>query len=323
MYSPRFAINCFKTTQDNNVGDVIEPWMYPSIIPQIREAIKRRYELIPYLYSLALESHLAAIPPQRWIGWGHESDHEVWTTHLLRGEEQFWLGDSLLVGGVYESGRNTARVYLPGSGTPIRPSNSPPSPPPTTDRATPLEGYINLTAPHDHLMAGQWANIASEWHVSIPILAKIGGAIPVGKPVPTSSPLEDKTKFSSLSPDDYRGVEIFPPKRSSNGKVWTNTWYEDDGLSADPVISRFTIEYSCTEEDISIRFTPKIEDNGFVPLWKELDIILPVGDNRKVVLEDDSKAPAAPVGKDRKERMVFRIPVLVRRSGHHGEQERK
>src|ERR1700685_1025062 len=63
IYSPRFAINCFKTAPDNNlVGDVIEPWMYPSIIPQIRATIKRRYELIPYLYSLALESHMSAIP---------------------------------------------------------------------------------------------------------------------------------------------------------------------------------------------------------------------------------------------------------------------
>lgn len=31
--------------------------MYPEITPLIRDAIKRRYELIPYLYSLMLESH--------------------------------------------------------------------------------------------------------------------------------------------------------------------------------------------------------------------------------------------------------------------------
>ena len=47
IHTPRFAINCFETGEDNLVGDVIEPWMYPEILPEVREAIRRRYELIP------------------------------------------------------------------------------------------------------------------------------------------------------------------------------------------------------------------------------------------------------------------------------------
>ncbi len=114
IHSPRFAINCYKTCpEDNSVGDVIEPWMYPEVTPIIRAAIKRRYELMPYIYSLALESHLTASPAQRWVGWGYEDDPNVWTSELLRGEEQYWLGDSLLIGGVYESGLSEAKLYLP------------------------------------------------------------------------------------------------------------------------------------------------------------------------------------------------------------------
>jgi alpha-glucosidase (family GH31 glycosyl hydrolase) len=64
IHSPRFAINCFKTGEDNSVGDVIEPWMYPEILPNIRQALQRRYELIPYIYGLMLLSHLTATPPQ-------------------------------------------------------------------------------------------------------------------------------------------------------------------------------------------------------------------------------------------------------------------
>lgn len=78
-YSQRFAINCFKTINENNIGDVIEPWMYPEITHLVRKAIKRRYAMIPYIYSLMLESHQTAIPPQRWTGWGYEKDPEVWT----------------------------------------------------------------------------------------------------------------------------------------------------------------------------------------------------------------------------------------------------
>jgi hypothetical protein len=310
IYSARFAINCFKTSQDNNlVGDVIEPWMYPSTTPLVRDAIKRRYELIPYVYSLALESHLSATPPQRWIGWGYESDPEVWTPALLRGEEQYWLGDTLLIGGVYEPGLNVARMYLPRSSNPTRPSSSSSSSSTTADNTTSVDGYINLNAPYQQLPAGQWVVIASEWQTSIPVLAKIGGAIPVGKPVPTSSPPEDRMQFPSLVPDDYRGVEIFPPNGSSNGDAWVNTWYEDDGLSADPVISRFTIEYRCTEKGISVRFTSRIGDGGFKPLWKELDIILPAGDDRGVIIGDNG-TPATRIGKDKRGRMVFRMPVI-------------
>lgn len=114
IYSPRFAINCFKTVNDNNVGEVIEPWMYPAITPLVRKAIKRRYEMIPWLYSMMLESHLTATPPQRWTGWGYESDPEVWKREITDGETQYWLGDALLIGGVYEPGVSQAKVYHPG-----------------------------------------------------------------------------------------------------------------------------------------------------------------------------------------------------------------
>uniref|UniRef100_A0A0B7JM87 alpha-glucosidase n=1 Tax=Bionectria ochroleuca TaxID=29856 RepID=A0A0B7JM87_BIOOC len=65
------------TINDNSVGDVIEPWMYPAITPHVRKAIKRRYAIMPYIYSAALQSHKSALPPQRWTGWGYESDPNV------------------------------------------------------------------------------------------------------------------------------------------------------------------------------------------------------------------------------------------------------
>ncbi len=95
------------------MGDVIEPWQYPAIAPLVRAAIRRRYELVPYTYSLSLKSHLTAVPPQRWTGWGYEHDPVVWTRPLLAGDTQYWFGDALLVAGVYEEGVDTARVYLP------------------------------------------------------------------------------------------------------------------------------------------------------------------------------------------------------------------
>jgi alpha-glucosidase (family GH31 glycosyl hydrolase) len=291
------------------VGDVIEPWMFPAITPLIRDTIKRRYELIPYLYSSAIESHRDAIPPQRWVGWGYESDPEVWTPALLKGEAQYWLGDTLLIGGVYESGLSTARMYLPRAQTRVTSSGKASIADSFTNpEAEPREGYINLNAPYQHLLAGQWVTIESAWQNSIPVLAKIGGAIPVGKPAATSSPLEDKTEFPSLVADDYRGIEIFPPKGSSNGHIWKNTWYEDDGLSAKPNISNFTISYTSTAANVMVTFEKNIHEiDGFVPLWKELEIILPVFDERVVTGADGRSA--TDLGRDSRGRRVFKISV--------------
>ncbi|KAM0512391.1 hypothetical protein ACHAPE_008958 [Trichoderma viride] len=264
-YSQRFAINCFKTLNENNIGDVIEPWMYPEITHLVRKAIKRRYAMIPYIYSLMLESHQTAIPPQRWTGWGYEKDPEVWAGPITEGETQYWLGDSLLIGGVYEPGATQARVYLPKA-------------------SDDDEGYINLKAPYQYLEAGQWATIDAEWHgAGIPVLAKVGTAIPVGKDVQVLSAGE-KENVADLPLDDYRAVEIFPPREGSSTKKYKTVWYEDDGVSAvaKNKVSKYSIEYSVEGSTIKVQFF-RDETSGYVAPWKAPVIVLPPGDSRVVV----------------------------------------
>lgn len=289
----RFAINCFKTSpQDNQAGEVIEPWMYPEITPMIRKAIKRRYEIMPYIYSLGLESHLTASPPQRWIGWGYESDPEVWTKALKNGEEQYWFGDTLLVGGVYQPGVDKARVYLPRSFDGFD------------------YGYVNLNAPYEYLASGQWVTVASPWRESIPLLAKIGGAIPVGKNVQTRMPGDKSPESKGLPEDDYRGVEVFPPKGSSHGHIFSTTWYEDDGLSLKPNISSFTVSYVSTEEKVTVLVTPH-SDNIFVPAWKNVALILPHGDERYI--ESSRGFSVERLSRDSNGRVRYRMPLATAR----------
>lgn len=262
--------------------------MYPEITPLVRDAIKRRYEMLPYIYSVGLESHRSAIPPQRWIGWGYESDPEVWTKTLKVGEEQFWFGDTVLVGGVYKAGVTTADVYLP------RKSN---------DKFD--YGYVNMNAPYTYFASGQWVQIPSEWRESIPLIARVGGAIPVGKDVHTRVPGDDSAASQGVEElDDYRGVEIFPPRGTSHGNVFSTTWFEDDGISAEPSISRYTLCYSSTEEKVLVEFT-RDEKTGFKPAWTELDIILHHGDRRRVVSSSGQEVVAKEA--DSQGRLVFTV----------------
>lgn len=269
-YSQRFAINCFKTINENNIGDVIEPWMYPEITHLVRKAIKRRYAMIPYIYSLMLESHRTALPPQRWTGWGYEQDPEVWKAPITEGETQYWLGNAVLISGVYEPGVTQARVYLPKA-------------------SDDDEGYINLKAPYQYLEAGQWATIDAEWHgAGIPVLAKVGTAIPVGRDVQVLSPGE-KENVAKLPLDDYRAVEIFPPRQGSrSAKSYETIWYEDDGVSAVAKnrISKYSIVYSVEGVEIRVKFS-RDETSGLVAPWRRLVVVLPPGDARNVVSAQD------------------------------------
>jgi len=236
---------------------------------------------------------MTATPPQRWVGWGYESDKEVWTPAVLKGETQYWLGDSLMIGGVYEPGVTSAKLYLPAANAGGEKENA----------------YINVNAPYQHIPGGEWATITSEWQDSIPVLAKIGGAVPIGKSVATRSSvvLETKEEFPSLAEDDYRGVEIFPPKGSS-ATVFTNTWYEDDGLSNEKnvKISSFTLTYRAELVQVHVGLS-KGEKNEYVPAWKELSIILPVGDERDVVGLDGQTI--VDCGRTTKGRRIFRFAV--------------
>ena len=69
---------------------------------------------MPYIYSLGLESALTATPPQRWIGWGYESDPEVWTKALKAGDHGVPGGENMMVrddGSVrYFTAREAARL---------------------------------------------------------------------------------------------------------------------------------------------------------------------------------------------------------------------
>ncbi|KAK3109656.1 hypothetical protein LTR53_016852 [Teratosphaeriaceae sp. CCFEE 6253] len=294
-HSPRFAINCYKTGEDSFAGDVIEPWMYPEIIPEIRKAITRRYEMIPYLYSLMLQSTRTAVPPQRWTGWGFEADPEVWTSKLLKdGETQYWLGDTLLVGGVYESDVSEARVYLP------KKSDTDP-------------GFLNTNAPYQYLSAGTWHTVASQWKSSIPVLARIGGAVPLGKDRQVAAP-GDRANEANLPADDWRGVEIFPPPAErSDGQTWfANTWLEDDGISPPPVkIASFIISYMASGSEVSVEFEHDVA--GFEPPWvKEgLTVLLPMGDERQVVSSDGAFVEATTPAEDGRRRYHLRSSQIT------------
>ncbi len=103
IFHPRFTIHSWNTD-----GTVNEPWMHPDVLPIIRETIKFRYRLLPYLYTLMVEAHRTGTPLIRPLVYHFPDDPHCWHESF-----DFLLGLHLLVASVFEAGARRRRVYLP------------------------------------------------------------------------------------------------------------------------------------------------------------------------------------------------------------------
>ena len=94
-----------------------EPWLFgESVTAQVRTALRLRYALLPYLYTLFAEHAAEAPPPMRPLWWHFPSDGALLGNAWWGGAaaaEPFLLGDAILVQPIATPGCARASVYLP------------------------------------------------------------------------------------------------------------------------------------------------------------------------------------------------------------------
>ena len=100
---PRFVMNSWKES-----GVVNLPWMYESIVPQVRGAITLRYRLMPYLYTQMWRASRLNEPVVRPLLYDFPNDELA-----LDVQDSFMLGPDLLVAPVLDEGAAERQVYLP------------------------------------------------------------------------------------------------------------------------------------------------------------------------------------------------------------------
>ncbi|WP_116133974.1 TIM-barrel domain-containing protein [Tropicimonas sp. IMCC34043] len=104
---PRFTIHSW-----NDDATVNEAWMYPEVTDHIRNAIRLRYRLLPYLYTLLWQSVHQDEPMLRPVFLDHPDDPDAWEE-----TDDFLLGRDLLVANVLDKGVTTRRIRLPRNAT--------------------------------------------------------------------------------------------------------------------------------------------------------------------------------------------------------------
>jgi alpha-glucosidase len=98
---PFFRVHCvhFARSQD--------PWSFGAdALAQCRQILRRRYQLLPLFYRLALEAHEQGAPLVRPLQMHYDVPRG-------EGEEQFLLGSSLLAAPVLHRGQRARELFLP------------------------------------------------------------------------------------------------------------------------------------------------------------------------------------------------------------------
>jgi len=103
------AFTPFFRNHANNDSRPQEPWAFgPSVEARCRDAIALRYQLLPYLNCLFAEAHRTGTPILRPLLWHHPNDPAA-----VACEDQFLLGESLLVAPILRPEARVRSVYLP------------------------------------------------------------------------------------------------------------------------------------------------------------------------------------------------------------------
>ncbi len=169
-FSPRFIMNSWK-----DGGEVNTPWLHPDALPRVRDAIRLRYRLLPYLYTLYRDAAEQGVPMLRPTFFEFEDD-----ARTFMDSDDFMLGPNLLVASVVEAGQRQRRVYLPRG---------------------PAGWYDFWT--------GAWHAAGDEIVAAAP-LDRIPLFVPAGGIIAATDTLD----FSRLHDEPSRQVRLFPPREA-------------------------------------------------------------------------------------------------------------
>lgn len=207
IFMPRFCIDSWRVD-----GSASEPWTYPEVLPQIRDAIHLRYRLIPYLYSLCREMAEAGQPIQRPLVYAFPGDSGCTDESFT-----YMLGPNLLVATVIRPRVKRWRIYLPEGGRWF-----------DFWSGKTWEGGQRITLP-----------VTLE---SIPLFVPEGGMIPLGRVM----------KHVGAGADDLRQVRCFPPERGcSEFRLYEDDGISLDYRKGKYSIVRITMEAGTQEVRVS------------------------------------------------------------------------
>jgi alpha-glucosidase len=167
VFTPRFIMNSWKADGTTNT-----PWLHPEALEPILAAIRLRYRLMPYLYTLYRSAAQCGEPVLRPLFYEFEDDPRAYAD-----SDDFMFGPLLLVANVVEPGQRERRVYLPRG----------------------AKGWYDFAT-------GAYHREGSDVVAAAPL-----DAIPMFVPAGAMIPLTDVDASTRLHDEPSRRLRVFPP----------------------------------------------------------------------------------------------------------------
>ena len=178
--------------RNHNVAGQIDqyPWSFgPKVLDIYRAAVNLRYQLMPYLYSAFVKASQTGAPIQRPLIFDYQYDSQAGNT-----DDQYLLGEQILVAPVIEPGAQERGVYLPAG------------------------EWFEWTLGVSVVSNGERHRaLAPAEH--IPVFVKAGSVVPLWQDSPLST--------SGFYPSELE-LRIFVPSQDLGFESW---FQEDDGLT--------------------------------------------------------------------------------------------
>jgi alpha-glucosidase len=105
---PRAVMNSWKPQVANDWTAATVPWLYPEVLPQIRQALNLRTTFLPLIYALAYRAHRDGSPIIRPLAYDFPDDPAAYDDH-----DAFMLGPDVLFAPVVAEGAWTKTQWLP------------------------------------------------------------------------------------------------------------------------------------------------------------------------------------------------------------------
>ncbi|WP_078434940.1 glycoside hydrolase family 31 protein [Metabacillus halosaccharovorans] len=239
IFHPRFTIHSWNDDKSVNV-----PWMYEETTGTIRDLIKFRHRITPYLYTALYNAHEKYEPILRPTFYEFESDVKTFEEN-----DDFMLGESMLVASVVEEGQRERTVYLPA-----------------------YEGGWYDYHTSVWYEGGQAVTVPAPLEYN-PLLIKGGSIIPIND---ADSTFQNKEK-------DERGFWLFPHKKSGSTSY---NLYEDDGVSANYQENHTIVSVTMNADAEKIDVNYKIDGEYKLP-YESINFYLPENEERKLYVNGE------------------------------------
>jgi alpha-glucosidase len=208
---PRFIMNSWKPD-----GTVTTPWLHDETLPAVRWAIRLRYRLMPYLYTLYWRAAEAAEPILRPTFFDFSDDPATFDAN-----DELMVGQELLAAPVVEKGARQRQLYLPRGPA----------------------GWYDFYG-ETWFPAGETVVLAAPLE-RLPLLVREGAILPL---------TAEAHDFSRLHDEPSRCVRIFPGRRSgtSSFTLYEDDGLSLRHRASDYTILDFTLDWDETMVRLSL-----------------------------------------------------------------------